>query len=230
MGPARLDTATPFMREHLLGSIRSGCSLPGTTVCFVCTLEEETTTMTDASLSPAVAALDLGPVVARARAAHGLTDDAAELAERLYRMFLDLRARFPDLSLVPPALADTIWHEHITDTRRYFDACERVAGGYIHHTPFEGEPDAHARAAWETTVRLFREIHDVDLFSLAAGGYRGGAPQSGASDAGTCGVAPMVEAGAPGTCGSAPQSKAAIPARTDIATARQDAARPGPCD
>lgn len=89
----------------------------------------------DTSFESRLAAIDLKAVMAHVAAETGL--ETADLArgEQLYRQFLTLKARFPELSVVPPRLVDEIWHTHITFTRQYMADCDLLFGSYLHHTP-----------------------------------------------------------------------------------------------
>jgi hypothetical protein len=59
-------------------------------------------------------------------------------AERDYRDFLWLCYRYPDRAF--PMLssgADQVWHEHILNTRKYADDCEKIFGRFLHHSKFD---------------------------------------------------------------------------------------------
>jgi hypothetical protein len=60
------------------------------------------------------------------------------LAEQEYRRFLALHLAFPDSDIVPCKLVDTIWHQHILDTRAYHEDCDAIFGSYLHHPPISG--------------------------------------------------------------------------------------------
>ena len=85
--------------------------------------------------NPAVDALNLTAVMAKVVAEHDMDAAMAATAETLYRQFLTLSAANPGAKIVPPRLADLVWHEHITHTRQYMADCQAVFGEYLHHTP-----------------------------------------------------------------------------------------------
>jgi len=75
------------------------------------------------------------------------TIESLEQAERGYRQFLKLAAKYPDTPAVPSELVDAFWHAHILDTRRYADDCVRIFGHILHHDPYVGidGPEDEAR-------------------------------------------------------------------------------------
>lgn len=75
------------------------------------------------------------------------TMESLEQAERGYRQFLKLAAKYPETPAVPSELVDAFWHAHILDTRRYADDCLRVFGYILHHDPYVGidGPEDEAR-------------------------------------------------------------------------------------
>lgn len=84
-----------------------------------------------------LATLDLTTIMARVVAEQGLTADQAPRAEQQYRDFLTLKAAHPDRLISPTKLADLVWHEHITHTRKYMADCDMLFGAYLHHTPMQ---------------------------------------------------------------------------------------------
>lgn len=56
--------------------------------------------------------------------------------EAEYRKFLYLIAEDPTKTVVPWTQAlDDFWHEHILDTRKYQEDCDKIFGKLIHHNP-----------------------------------------------------------------------------------------------
>ena len=108
-----------------------------------------------------IAALDLDPIKMKLmddREGEGWSQDYADAIERQYRQFLVLSARHPDRPIVPTKAIDTFWHQHILDTRKYAEDCERVFGYFLHHFPYfgmRGEQDARdLEAAFAATLDL----------------------------------------------------------------------------
>lgn len=101
-----------------------------------------------------VDALNLTAVMAKVVAEHDMDATMATTAETLYRQFLTLKADNMAATIVPPRLADLVWHEHITHTRNYMADCQAVFGEYLHHTPgLEGSEAFYASVSaplWQT--------------------------------------------------------------------------------
>jgi hypothetical protein len=122
-------------------------------------------TMTDtAAAIEAIQALDLEPIKRRALQHEGGRAWSAEHVERVadfYRKFLILHVRHPQAVLVPDADTDEFWHLHVLDTRKYVSDCDRLFGGYLHHTPHMGERTAEDAErhdeGFEATKRLYVE-------------------------------------------------------------------------
>lgn len=52
-----------------------------------------------------------------------------------YLSYLALCKAYPDEPLMPSREADTAWHQHILNTRRYHADCMTYFGQYLHHNP-----------------------------------------------------------------------------------------------
>jgi len=83
--------------------------------------------------------------------------DRLQLAAREYARFLRLRQLHPETPLVPTELMDAVWHEHILNTRAYFEDMIRLFGRFLHHEPeYPGEPsDSDMQAGIAETTRLY---------------------------------------------------------------------------
>jgi hypothetical protein len=79
--------------------------------------------------------LDLTDVVRTAQDANGWADDDAAEAELEYRRFLWLCYLHDGPAGTLDSNADKVWHHHILNTRSYIADCDRIFGGYLHHTP-----------------------------------------------------------------------------------------------
>ena len=89
----------------------------------------------DTRFEDRLAAIDLTAVMAHVAEDTGMEAQDLARAEQLYRQFLTLKGRYPEMTVVPPKLVDTVWHTHITFTRQYMADCEILFGAYLHHTP-----------------------------------------------------------------------------------------------
>lgn len=107
----------------------------------------------------ALNSLDLTNVVASVQEELGLSSEDAQRAEELYRQYLTLCHKYPQMSVVPPKLADKVWHQHIMDTQKYAADCEQLFGQFIHHHPHKTD----AEQGYETTKKLYKNEFGVDL-------------------------------------------------------------------
>jgi len=93
------------------------------------------------------------------------TKEQADDAEIEYKRYLHLTRHYPypEYSIVPNKIMDTIWHYHILDTKAYFADCDKTFGKYIHHYPYfglRGEDDA------KNLERCFEITKDLYLISF----------------------------------------------------------------
>ncbi len=94
------------------------------------------------------------------------TLEACDEAEDLYRKFLALNVRYPDIKLCPNGPTDAFWHAHILDTAKYAEDCSAVFGGMLQHFPYfglRGPADrADLEAAFAATIDLFIRHFGMD--------------------------------------------------------------------
>jgi len=84
------------------------------------------------------------------------TEEAA-IAEKWYKRFLILCAKYPDRTLIPSVLIDEVWHQHVLDTRQYPQDCQTIFGEFIHHDPYFGSTEEGAKRL----EILFQETNDL---------------------------------------------------------------------
>lgn len=80
--------------------------------------------------------LDLEPIRRRLTHEHagkGWSEARAVAAERDYRRYLKLLAKYPEETLAPTPDIDEFWHAHILDTRKYAADCAQAFGEFVHH-------------------------------------------------------------------------------------------------
>ena len=76
---------------------------------------------------------------------HGWSLAWARGAINEYRRFCFL-ALCADCELTPSEEVDEVWHQHLTDSRDYWEVwCSRVLGRYLHHQPTQGSPQESRR-------------------------------------------------------------------------------------
>lgn len=107
--------------------------------------------------------IDLTNIVSKVCIKNGMSNDMAVKAEMQYRQYLTLRSAYPEMILVPPMLADKLWHEHIMHSEKYMADCDTLFGSYLHH--HEGEPETLLIKGWENTKNLFMKEFNVDLMA-----------------------------------------------------------------
>lgn len=92
------------------------------------------------------------------------TKEQCESAEIEYKRFLTLCRHFPypQYSMVPNKVMDTMWHYHILDTKKYIRDSNALFGGYFHHFPYfglRGDEDAiKLRETFEKTKVLYEKM------------------------------------------------------------------------
>jgi hypothetical protein len=96
--------------------------------------------------------LDLESVRKRLMKKKGWTAAHTDRLIEEYREYLALFYFHPGEELVPPSQElDDVWHEHILDTQRYAEDCQRVFGRFIHHVPgLEHGTDRHTEGLERT--------------------------------------------------------------------------------
>ena len=120
-----------------------------------------------------VAAIDLAPINEKLRHSEPSRWDVAsiEQAEAVYRKFLALHLLHRGEDLVPNAVIDDYWHQHILDTRKYVADCSVIFGEVLHHDPMfgmRGEEDRRANAAaFERTKVLWQRAFGEPLLGEA---------------------------------------------------------------
>ncbi len=96
----------------------------------------------------------------------GWTAEICREIEGLYRQFLALNVRYPEVKLCPSGPVDAWWHAHILDTQAYAADCQRLFGGFLHHYPYFGmrgtEDRAALEAAFSRTIDLFIRHFGID--------------------------------------------------------------------
>jgi len=103
----------------------------------------------------------------------GWSLDKCDEAEKQYKRFLYLGTKLLDSPLVPIGDVDKFWHQHILDTRKYADDCNKVFGYFLHHFPYfglRGEEDAaDLKRSAEETSKIFESEFGESLVGKASG-------------------------------------------------------------
>ena len=95
----------------------------------------------------------------------GWSKEQCDAAEKEYKRFLNLVYVFNNA--VPTRAMDIFWHQHILDTRAYYDDSKKIFGDYLHHYPYFGMfgEDDHNNlvSSFELTKQRYKEIYNEDL-------------------------------------------------------------------
>ncbi len=106
------------------------------------------TQKSDDMLKQAIDTLSLEPIKLKLmdkKEGKGWSLEQADIAEKWYKRFLFLCGKYPNEPIVPTMEIDIFWHQHILDTTKYQDDCEKIFGYFLHHFPYfglRGEEDA----------------------------------------------------------------------------------------
>ncbi|MEB3830005.1 glycine-rich domain-containing protein [Phormidium sp. CCY1219] len=112
--------------------------------------------------------LDFGPIAYKLMA-NGWTREQTIKAIGLYLMFLGLIYLYPNRQIIPTPEIDAVWHQHILDTSKYAEDCDRLFGRFVHHFPYFGQRGESDRdnlyLAFAETKTLFQEYFGVELLA-----------------------------------------------------------------
>lgn len=98
----------------------------------------------------------------------GWTAELSDEAEEEYKKFLALKRKYPTQEIVPNKIVDLFWHQHILDTEKYAEDCQKVFGYFVHHFPYfgmNGEKDKQNLIdAFDETKKLYKK-HFINNYS-----------------------------------------------------------------
>jgi len=141
--------------------------------------------------------LDLTSVRTKVIEKLGWPSDQAESVEQEYKRFLyALTQKGREEIISPPSQeVDEFWHQHILDTRKYRDDCQKLFGHYMDHIP--ALTPAHQAEADERRRRVYADhrIDSTDFYSGdvdamdggSSGGYESHQAQGHGGDSGHSG-------------------------------------------
>jgi hypothetical protein len=101
------------------------------------------------------------------KSGQGWTSSQVNQAITHYKLFLYLIYLYPNRAIAPTPEIDTIWHQHILDTRKYAQDCQWLFGYFVHHAPDcslehnANNPDLSA--AFYDTLSLWVEQFGIHL-------------------------------------------------------------------
>ena len=114
--------------------------------------------------------LDLDSIRLKVIEKYGWSSEKTSEVELGYRRFLyALAENRTGLSISPPAVeVDEFWHEHILNTPKYREDCDRIFGRYMDHTPgLSSEDQASADARRR---KVYEENHIDSVYFYSGGG------------------------------------------------------------
>src|SRR3989344_866062 len=138
----------------------------------------------DPEIMNKINALDLDPIkykLIHEGVADGWNRERADRVEDQYKKFLYMSITQGNASTVPTKDIDEFWHQHILDTHKYADDCQRTFGFFLHHFPYlglRGEEDAKL-------LQLLFQRTRARYESLFGGNY--GNNSTDCKDCGDCG-------------------------------------------
>jgi len=115
----------------------------------------------DQEVREAIENIDLEPIKVKLMdkdEGQGWTLNQANEIEVWYRRFLFLSWKHQEQSIVPNKLVDKFWHQHILDTRKYAEDCERIFGFFFHHFPYFGMRGAEDKANLDSCFTETNEL------------------------------------------------------------------------
>jgi len=138
----------------------------------------EPNALTETPLWEKINGLDLEPIKFKLIAEHDWKLELADKVEKQYKQYLFLTETAETEDGIPPTkLIDEFWHQHILDTKKYAEDCERIFGRFIHHFPYFGlrgmEDFKSFTKAGENAKRLFKDVFDESPYGNLAGCEKG---------------------------------------------------------
>ncbi len=86
-----------------------------------------------------IESLDFAMIIDKMTQHQGWSKADALKLSKMYRNYLYLQKKYGDQHALPPSEEiDEFWHNHILDTKKYQEDCQRVFGDYLHHYPYFG--------------------------------------------------------------------------------------------
>jgi len=89
------------------------------------------------SITSSIDQIDLSVIRSCLAEHEGIKDSQARKLEEEYKRFIALAIAYPEHNLAISSVVDAFWHQHLMHTIDYVQFCERLAGRFLHHCPFE---------------------------------------------------------------------------------------------
>lgn len=118
--------------------------------------------------------LDLSMVGHNMVVKNGWLPSEVTQACELYKNFLFLKFKYPSEFLPPSEDIDEFWHNHILDTKKYRDDCQKIFGYYLDHDPnFDMSESGilNLNKVFATTQDLHMKEFGVPIFGARYTGF-----------------------------------------------------------
>jgi len=117
----------------------------------------------DQTFEQRLAKLDLRRVMEKLAMESNMSKEDLAVAEDLYRKFLTLKAKNPQIEMAPPVIVDRVWDLHVMFTRDYYNDCMMLFGEFLHHTPHVESDDFDVEPLFANTRNLFKQQYGYDF-------------------------------------------------------------------
>src|SRR3989338_8687 len=82
----------------------------------------------------------------------------------LYKNFLFIKKKYSQDEPLPPSEdIDEFWHNHILDTQKYKQDCDRIFGHYLDHYPYLGMDGKTTEADATRFIEKTQELHHKEF-------------------------------------------------------------------
>lgn len=118
-----------------------------------------------------IMSIDLSLILDKMENLQGWSHEDVKEADKLYRNYLFLLAKYPDKFLPPSEDIDEVWHNHILDTKKYREDCKKIFGKYLDHSPsyFRDYPEKEVKKLEESfteTRYLYQKEFGIPLYQI----------------------------------------------------------------
>jgi len=133
------------------------------------TLEQIQPAVADTTLErvkSAIEALDLEMIKLKLMDAEeglGWSREYLDQVEAAYKRYLFLAFKHEGQPIVPLADVDKFWHQHILDTRKYANDCQRIFGHFFHHYPYFGMLGEKDAVEFEKAKKVTRQLYEQEF-------------------------------------------------------------------
>jgi len=111
--------------------------------------------------------IDLEPIIQRLIKRKKWTLRKAYEIAKLYRNFLYIGKKYGDKKISPSQQIDDFWHEHVLDTKKYHEDCNKIFGHYLHHNPAnESKITPEYKQGFERLQELHKQEFGYEVYDI----------------------------------------------------------------